>query len=249
MVTTYPWVSCPNPRPYARWRLFCFPYAGSSARLYQDWAFKLPAQVEVCAIELPGRGRRMSEASLFDLTTLVQRLGSRFTPWLDKPFGFWGHSLGALVAFELARWLRSNNQREPQHLWVSAARAPQLAMTAQPLHALPRAELMAELRRYNGTPTAVLENAELMELMLPILRADFALLETYYYQVQPPLACSVTALWGDQDLIVSLDEILPWQVHTQGAFSVERLPGDHFFVHHLPILNYLTAAVYQLNEL
>ncbi len=239
MVTACSWVSCPNPRPYAHWRLFCFPYAGGSARLYQNWSFSLPAQVEVCAIELPGRGRRMAEAPFFDLTSLIQNLGQRFAPWLDKPFACFGHSLGGLVAFELVQWLRSHHQLEPQHLWVSAACAPHLPITAQPIHALPQAEFIAELRRYNGTPIAVLDNAELMELMLPMIRADFALLETYCYQTQPPLSCPITALWGKQDLIVSLDEMASWQVHTTGSFSLKLLSGDHFFVDQPQVLSYL----------
>jgi len=238
---TTPWISCPNPRPQASWRLFCFPYAGGSARIYRDWAFSLPPQVEVCPVELPGHGRRIAETPLNRLDVLVQNLGQSLLPWLDKPFTCFGHSLGSLIAFELVRWLRYHHRPEPQHLWISAARAPQLPVTDPPIHALPETELIAELRRYNGTPAAILDNTELMELLLPTIRADFALLETYRYQPQLPLTCSITALAGSQDPIVSSEEIAPWQVHTVGAFSLNVVSGGHFFVHKPQILQFLEA--------
>lgn len=238
---TTPWITCPNPRPQAPWRLFCFPYAGGSARIYRDWGFLLSPRVEVCPVELPGHGRRMAETPLTQLDSLVQNLGELLLPLLDRPFACFGHSLGGLIAFELARWLRSHQQPEPLHLWISAARAPQLPITDPPIHTLPKAQFMAELLRYNGTPAAVLENAELMELLLPSIRADFALLETYRYQPQPPLACSMTALAGTQDPIISFDEVIPWQIHTVGAFSLHVVPGDHFFIHQPSVLRFLEA--------
>jgi len=183
----------------------------------------------------------MAETPFTQLDSLVQNLGESFLPLLDRPFACFGHSLGGLLTFEVARWLRYYRQPEPRHLWISAVRAPQLPIPEPPLHALPEAELVAELRRYNGTPAAVLENAELMELLLPTIRADFALLETYRYQLQTPLTCSIKALAGSQDLIVSSEEITPWQVHTTGSFSLEVLPGDHFFVHQPRILQFLEA--------
>ncbi|MEO0405787.1 MAG: alpha/beta fold hydrolase, partial [Cyanobacteria bacterium P01_A01_bin.135] len=225
-----PWLSCPKPNPQARQRLFCFPYAGGSSRIYWDWPQQLP-QVEVCLIELPGRGRRMADPPITQLSQLVPQLSQALLPWLDRPFACFGHSLGALMAFELSHWLRQHQQPMPNHLWVSAARAPHLTSPDPLIHGLPRAEFMVELRRYNGTPAAILENVELMDLMLPTLRADFALLETYRYQARSPLPCPVAALWGKADDIVAPEEIEPWQVHTQGAFSLTAIPGDHFFIH------------------
>jgi medium-chain acyl-[acyl-carrier-protein] hydrolase len=183
----------------------------------------------------------MAETPFTRLDSLVQNLGESLLPLLDRPFACFGHSLGGLLTFELARWLRYHRQPEPRHLWISAARAPQLPITDPPIHALPEAELVAELRRYNGTPAAVLENAELMELLLPTIRADFTLLETYRYQLQTPLTCSITALAGSQDLIVRSEEIAPWQVHTVGAFSLNVVSGGHFFVHQPQILQFLEA--------
>lgn len=219
--------------------MFCIPYAGGSAGIYQHWT-KLPlADVEICLIELPGRGTRLTEAAFTSLNGLIWSLGEAILPWLDKPFACFGHSLGGLIAFELARWLRQHQHPEPGHLWVSGARAPHVRSTDLPIHALPKADFMAELRRYNGTPAAILENTELMDLLLPTLRADFTLLETYCYQEQAPLTCSITALSGEQDTIVSREAMSPWQIHTNGPFVLKSVPGDHFFIHQLQVSHYL----------
>ncbi|MEB3358920.1 MAG: alpha/beta fold hydrolase [Synechococcales bacterium] len=231
-----PWIQSPSPRLHAHWRLFCFPYAGGSARVYRDWGDRLPAQVEVCPVELPGRGRRITAPLFTSLDELLPHLGEALVPWLDKPFACFGHSLGGVIAFEWVRWLRQNRQPQPAHLWISAVRAPHLVANTPPIHDLPRAEFLAELRRYNGTPAEILENAELMDLMLPTLRADFALLETYGYWPQPPLTCSITALWGERDAIVKPEEMAPWQQHTVGTFSLEAVSGDHFFIHQPHVL-------------
>lgn len=240
------WIRCPHPRPQARLRLFCLPYAGGSAGIYQHWTKLSLPKVEICPIELPGHGTRLPQPPFTNINRLVQSLGEALLPWLNKPFAFFGHSLGGLIAFELTRWLRHSQQVEPQHLWVSGARAPHLAATSPPIHALPRTDFIAQLRRYNGTPTAILENTELMNLLLPVLRADFMLLETYQYQEQPPIPSPITALWGEQDTIVSLEETTPWQVHTAGTFTLESLPGNHFFVHHLQISHYLKTVLLNL---
>ncbi|MEO0987323.1 MAG: thioesterase domain-containing protein [Cyanobacteria bacterium J06639_14] len=235
------WIHCPNPRPHADLRVFCIPYAGGSVSIYQPWT-KLPlTEVEICLIELPGRGTRLTELPFTSLNRLIPSLGEAMLPWLDKPFTCFGHSLGGLIAFELARWLRQYQKPEPQHLWISGARAPHLTLAEPPIHALPRADFIAELRRYNGTPAAVLENTELMDLLLPTLRADFMIRETYCYQQQVPLSCAITALWGEQDTIVSREEIVPWQIHTTNSFSLKAVPGDHFFVHQIQISQYLKS--------
>ncbi|MEM9767571.1 MAG: alpha/beta fold hydrolase, partial [Cyanobacteria bacterium P01_D01_bin.71] len=177
---------------------------------------------------------------------LMPRLETALQPWLDKPFIFFGHSLGGLIAFELARSLRHHQQSLPEALWVSAARAPHLPAMEPIMHTLPEADFIAELRRYSGTPNEVLDNAELMGLLLPMLQADFALLETYDYQAQAPLPCPITAFWGDRDAIVSFEEIEPWQRHTDKTFTLEKLAGDHFFVDCPQILPLITQKLVQL---
>ncbi|NMG22787.1 thioesterase II family protein, partial [Brasilonema bromeliae] len=152
-------------------------------------------------------------------------------PSLNKPFVFFGHSMGAVVSFELARRLYQNYRLTPLHLYVSGHRAPQIPDPEPPIHNLPEPAFLNELRRYNGTPKEVLDNSELMQLLLPILRADFAVLENYVYTPSVPLTCPITAFGGLQDWKVSREDLAGWQQQTNGAFSIQMFPGDHFFVY------------------
>lgn len=171
------------------------------------------------------------EPPFTQLTPLVEAVTVALLPYLDQPFAFFGHSMGALVSFEVARLLRKNYQLSPVQLFVSGRRAPQLPNSESPIHALPEAEFLEELRRLNGTPEEVLANAELMEILLPVLRADFAVLETYGYSAEPPLECPITAFGGLQDTEVSCDHLEAWRNQTSAAFSLQMFPGDHFFLH------------------
>ena len=229
--TIHSWVTSLQPNPQACLRLFCFPYAGGSSLIFRTWSHSLPTTVEVCPIELPGRGTQMKLPAFTQLQPLVQALAPVLIPHLDKPFAFFGHSMGALVCFELARLLRKEYGIIPTHLFVSARLAPQIANLKPPVHVLPDFEFKEELRRLNGTPEAVLQNAELMELLVPILRADFAVLETYVYSAEPPLNCPISAYGGLEDQEVSYDELEAWQNQTNAAFSLEMFTGNHFFLH------------------
>jgi medium-chain acyl-[acyl-carrier-protein] hydrolase len=170
------------------------------------------------------------ERPFTQLEPLVPTLASALFPYLDKPFAFFGHSMGGLVSFELARLLRREYGLSPVHLFVSAHRAPQVPDPDAPIHALPNPEFLQELRRYNGTPEAVLENAELMQLLLPTLRADFAVVETYAYTPEQPLDCPITAFGGLDDREVSSDELEAWREQTNASFVLKMFPGDHFFL-------------------
>ncbi len=229
--TSNSWVTCPKPNSQAAVRLFCFPYAGGSSLIFRKWSDNLPATVEVCAVELPGRLTQMRFAPFTRLDALVEAIASSILPHLDKPFAFFGHSMGGLVSFELTRLLRREYNLTPVHLFISGRRAPQILDLDPPIHALPEPEFLQELRRLNGTPEAVLQNVELMQLLLPILRADFAVLETYVYISEPPLACPISVFGGLQDLEVSYEGLEAWREQTSASFSLEMLPGDHFFIH------------------
>jgi medium-chain acyl-[acyl-carrier-protein] hydrolase len=222
------WLCYFKHNPKASLRLFCFPYAGANATVYRSWAEKLPASVEVVAIQLPGRGKRRREPPLTSLSKLVELLGS--VP-LKEPFAFFGHSMGALVAFELARLLRREGRALPLHLFVSGRSAPQLNSCHRPLHNLPTSELMQELHQLDGTPTEVLEHPELMEMMLPILRADFSICDTYEYREEEPLACPISAFGGFQDVDVPRQNLEAWSEQTSNSFTLRMLPGKHFFIH------------------
>jgi medium-chain acyl-[acyl-carrier-protein] hydrolase len=224
------WIARRRPNPQARLRLFCFPYAGTGASIFRTWPDDLPADVEVCAVQFPGRGTRLMEAPFTRLSPLVQALAQALAPLLDKPFAFFGHSLGGLVCFELARELRRQSGVQPVRLFVSAARAPQIPPRHRPVHALPEREFLEELRRLNGTSGEVLENAEIMQIMLPLLRADFAVFETYAYSPEPPLNCGISSFGGLQDHRVVREDLDAWRDQTSASFSLRMFPGDHFFL-------------------
>ena len=212
-------------------RLFCLPYAGGSASVFRDWPDRLPQSVEVCAIQLPGRETRLKEPVFTRLPPLVQELAQALLPSLDRPFALFGHSVGALVAFELARHLRAQYRMRPVHLWAAACPAPQVPDADAPIHTLPEADFRERLRRFNGTPADVLEHEELMAMVGPILRADFALRETYAYVSDAPLDCPITVFGGVQDREVSEAALWAWQEQTSRSFRVRMLRGNHFFVH------------------
>ena len=224
------WISFRKPGPKTRLRLFCFPYAGAGALIFRTWSDCLPADVEVCPVQLPGRGTRMVERPYTQLSPLVEALAQALAPLLDRPFAFFGHSLGALVSFELARRIRRQYGVHPVRLFVSAGRAPQILHRGLPIHTLPDKEFLMELRRLNGTPSELLDHAELMELMLPLLRADFAVYETYQYSSEAPLNCPISAFGGLQDNKVSDSDLDAWRVQTSVSFSLRMFPGDHFFL-------------------
>ena len=228
---TTPWLNVFQHNPEASLRLFCFPYAGGAAYIFRDWADQLPADVEICPVQLPGRGARMREASFIRVPALVTALCQELLPYLDKPFAFFGHSLGALISFELARKLSHDYQLEPLHLFVSGRGAPQLEDTRPDTHNLPEDEFVKELRRLNGTPAEVLDQPELLQLIIPTLRADFELCETYEHLTSAPLKCAITALGGLYDEDVPRERLEPWREHTSASFSLKMLPGDHFFLH------------------
>jgi medium-chain acyl-[acyl-carrier-protein] hydrolase len=228
-----PWLVWPRPNPNARLRLFCFSYAGGSAAIYRHWPSKLQTDLEVVAIELPGRGNRIREEPLNRLPAVVELTARAIVPHLNKPYTFFGHSLGALLSFEVARHLRRNYRHvpAPAHLFVSGRGAPQVVNGRYMIHNLPEAQLLTEVRRLNGTPPEVLADPELMELVLPLLRADFALCDTYVYEDDEPLVSPISAYGGLQDAEVSRAQLTEWGRQTFAAFRVSMFPGDHFFIH------------------
>lgn len=244
------WIIRFKSNPKARVRLFCFPYAGGGASAFSSWSESLPESVEVCCFNLPGRGSRLREPPIQRLEIMVQKMGQALVPYFDKPCAFFGHSMGALLCFELARLLRREQCPQPLHLFVSSRWAPQIPDPHPPLHNLPEAELVGELRRLNGTPVEILEHAELMELVLPVLRADFTVIETYRYAPEPPLTCPITAFGGLQDIEVGREHLAAWREQTAASFVLRLLPGDHFYLHraHQPLLHLLAQELELLSR-
>ncbi|WP_088243857.1 thioesterase II family protein [Calothrix rhizosoleniae] len=224
-------LQCYQPLSQASMRLFCFPYAGGRALIYRSWAKSLPTNIEVCAIELPGRGSLLKETPFTQMEPLIETIAQIILPKLDKPFALFGHSMGALVSFELANLLLHKYGIKPAHLFISARRAPQIISKEPPVYSLPEPEFIAELHRLNGTSQEILANKELMQLFLPILRADFEVLETYTYRPLPPLECPITAFGGLSDPEANINELEAWAKQTKSTFSLKMFQGDHFFIH------------------
>jgi medium-chain acyl-[acyl-carrier-protein] hydrolase len=223
------WIEYSTPNPAAGCRLFCFPYAGGSASIYRQWNGSPFDAVEICPIQIPGRENRTSEKPFTKLLPLAKALADVFP--LDRPFAFFGHSAGALLCFEIARELRRRGEPLPFHLFASGCSAPQLCPSRPPRFNLKRDELITEMRKLGGTPEEVLNNDELLDFVLPALRADFALLDTYIYRDEKAFDFTITALSGQADLEVDHWEVVQWSTQTDQQFRHRQFPGGHFFLH------------------
>lgn len=224
------WITCTRPRTGARLRLFCLPCAGSGASVYRVWSAGLPSWVEVCPIQLPGREDRYNEPAFTSLTGLSRAVAREILPFLDTPFVIFGHSMGALLAFELTRALRRSGAPAPLALYLAAYPAPQVPLLRAPIHHLPDGEFIAEIRRMQGTPEAVLQHADLMAFMLPTLRADFEACDTYTCTDEPPLDLPLVLYGGADDRDVPATALDEWRHVSTGTFTRRLLPGTHFFV-------------------
>ena len=189
-----------------------------------------PARVELAAIELPGHGTRLGEPLIGDLSAMVGGAAQALVPLLDRPFAFFGHSMGALLAFELTHMLRRFSMPLPSHLFLAAHRAPQLERTQEPLHVFPEAEFRQRVKSLNGTPSEVFANQELLELFMPILRNDMQVCETYQYRQRLPLNCGITVYGGRDDRDVDAASLQAWCEQTFGPSELRLLDGDHFFI-------------------
>jgi surfactin synthase thioesterase subunit len=224
------WFVIPRPNRNARLRLICFPYAGGSAFIYTGWSRHLPADVELVAVQAPGRADRISEQAYTDMASLIADLYAAIERLIDRPYVLLGHSLGSRVAFELARELRRRGHPSPAHFIASGSAAPHLPARGKRIHDLPRKEFLAELRDLDGTPDAVFDNQELVELCLPMLRADFTLSETYVAADEPPLACGFTIFAGERDKDITQSDLLAWKAHFTQSGDITQFPEGHFFI-------------------
>lgn len=224
------WVMYLKSNPASEERLFCFPYAGGSSIVFRKWPEKLPQFLEVGTIELPGRGRRLNEPLLKNISELVDVLTEAIYPHLNKPFNLFGHSMGALIAFELACSLKKRYGREPEHLYVSAHAAPQVCKKENPIYNLPKDEFIQKLLDLNGIPKEVVSNEELMDLVIPILRADFTVCETYKYEQNIKLSCPITVFGGVYDKNIDIEDLEAWADLTTSFCQLHLIPGDHFFI-------------------
>lgn len=242
------WIVQPKPNSQAVLRMFCFPFAGGSAQNFRNWPDSLPANIEVCAVQLPGRETRMRETPFMSVEPMVEAMVPSITPYLDKPFVLFGHSMGALVAFELARQLRREQQSLPECLIASGRVAPHVSIPRAPFNNLPQAEFIEKLKELNGTPKEILEDEGLMSLITPMLRADLAVHENYVYTAEAPLACDILALCGLHDSEAGREGVEAWRDYTERKFVRRMFPGDHFFIQSAQslYLRMLSSELYQV---
>jgi medium-chain acyl-[acyl-carrier-protein] hydrolase len=224
------WIVLPQPRPHASLRLFCFPFAGGGASAYGLWPRLLPPDVEVLCIQLPGRENRFREAPIADVAVVLDQLDLALRDWIGKPYVFFGHSLGGLLAYELTRRFHRDGRRLPRQLVVSGKRAPQFPPRRVAISTLGDGEFIREIVNYDGTAPSLLEDREFMEFVLPRLRADAALFDFYQYQAGPRVPCPIVAFGGDADVHVNEAELLGWRDLTSGGFSSKVFSGGHFFI-------------------
>jgi medium-chain acyl-[acyl-carrier-protein] hydrolase len=245
-----PAILCPRPNPAAAVRLFCFPHAGGGASAFRRWPAGLPPEVELCAVQLPGHETRRDEPLMTTLAALMPALARDLFPFLDRPYAFFGHSMGALIAFELARHLRRHGARAPARLLLSAYRAPHLAAPHPPMHALPDAQFLRAISRLHGVPAEVQADAELMRQLLPVVRADVTVCETHAYGAEAPLACPISVFGGLDDPTATPGMLAAWRVHTRAGCAVRMLPGDHFFLQsgHQPLLRAIADDLRTLSQ-
>jgi medium-chain acyl-[acyl-carrier-protein] hydrolase len=217
-----------RPRPAATFRLFCFPHAGGAPVTFFPWATQCSEEIEIVCLQYPGRAHRLREQSPTSVRQLVDGILWEIGDLSEKPFAFYGHSLGGVVAFELTRALRHLGRPGPRHLYIGAARPPQMVSSRPPIHMLPDGDFVAAVN-YGGIPAAIAADSGAMEMFLPGLRGDFIAYETYQFRPSDPLAIPITIFGGAQDTAVLPECLEGWGQHTEAAFDIKLLPGGHFF--------------------
>ncbi|GAA1247387.1 alpha/beta fold hydrolase [Kitasatospora nipponensis] len=210
-------------------RLACFPHAGGSASYWFALAQALAPQVEVLAVQYPGRQDLRGEPLITDAREAADRVTAELEPWCDRPLALLGHSYGATVAFEVALRMQAAGTTPPA-LFVSGRRAPSQPRPPEQLHLAGDVELIDDLKRLSGTQAAVLADPQLLRLVLPVIRADYRAAEEYRYRPGPPLRCPVTVLNGTEDPQVSAEAAAAWARHTVAACRLHWFPGGHFYL-------------------
>lgn len=219
----------PNLKP-PKLRLFCFPYAGGGGAVYREWHKVLSPEIEVLPIVMPGREKRFSETPFRTMDELVDALMKGLQPFTDVPFAFFGHSLGALISFELSRKVYREWGIQPVRLYVSGKRAPHIVHDQAPIYNLPRDKFLAKLQDLNGTPNEIMQNHDLFEIYELMLRADFEICDTYKFVPGAPVNYPISVFGGLQDIIAE-DQLDAWADLTTSSCKVQMLEGDHFFIH------------------
>lgn len=215
---------------HAKIRLFCLPFAGAGASIYNSWLAFMPAEIEIIAIQLPGREDRVFEQPFSRLRPLVRTVAQAIRPYLQIPFAFFGYCCGGLISYELTKELRHRFNTSPVNLFVASQPAPHLPYKFPPIHQLPATEFKQSVKEIEGTAEEVMVQDDMMELFLPALRADFTIHEQYTYQPGERLNCAIMTLSGTRDPRVNKNDMEEWAQHTSNSFSSHFFEGGHFFV-------------------
>lgn len=217
-------------RENPKYRVFCFPYAGGSAAVYRTWNIDFPQEIEVCAVEIPGRIQLRTPPAQ-NLPELIDAILPDMEVFLDKPFVFFGHSFGAIIAYEVAKRFQQENKPLPEHLWLSSRRAPQLPLNQASTYQLDdEAFIEAMQRQYNAIPPQILNEKELLNLLLPILKADIRINEMYVGELNPVLNIPLTIMHGLQDNSISREQLQQWSAVTSASSEILVFAGGHFFI-------------------
>ncbi|HEY6922794.1 MAG TPA: thioesterase domain-containing protein [Steroidobacteraceae bacterium] len=224
------WFLISRPKPLARYRLFCFPYAGGSASAFLSWEDLLPPQIELVGIQAPGRANRLDEGLLTSVVELAEQLAGVIPPMLDRPYLTYGHSMGSAVSFELLHLLKQRGLPLPRRFFGAARQAPHIPRRIAPFYDFPLREFIIELKRFGGTPDAVLENAELMEMLVPMLRTELRAAYAYHRDPEVKLECDVSVFGGARDEIVLQEELSGWQEHFLRRMDFRLFESGHFFL-------------------
>ncbi|WP_158091264.1 thioesterase II family protein [Thalassospira mesophila] len=214
----------------AHTRLFCFPCAGGGASFYRSWKAKLPVEIDVIPICLPGREQRTAEPAIDNIAGMIPALADAILPLLDRPFAFFGYSMGGMIAHHLACRLAGDGHPSPDHLFIAALRGPNIPLRRSPVHSLSSEALWDEIGRYGGTPQEILESAEFKSLLEPSLRADFKLAETTFSGDQQKLTSAITVFGGMSDSSPIPEELEGWREATTGPVKTHLFDGGHFFI-------------------
>lgn len=209
--------------------LVCFPFAGGVANYFFRLSATLQPDVLVLAVQYPGRQDRLHEPLVDEIAVLADRIADALLGWSDRPAAFFGHSMGAVVGYEVARrWEASGVAL--RHLYVSGRRAPSRTRDTDTVHLRDDAGIRAEVDRLGGPAAELLTHPELGPLLLPPIRNDYKAIETYRHPPGPPLTCPVTTIIGDHDPMVTLDEARAWAAHTTGPYTLRVFAGGHFYL-------------------
>lgn len=231
MARPSPWLIPIGTRDRPRARVLCVPYAGAGTSAFREWPVIVPQWLEVWAVRLPARESRLAEPPIGHVAPVVAAIADQLAELDPLPYALYGHSMGALVSFELARELRRRGVAQPRHLFCSGRRGPQIPDALPGIHHLPKPEFLAAVRRLNGIPERLLAEPGLIDLIEPALRADFAVCETHRHTQGPPLGYGISVFGGWSDPTTTRDQLEAWRAHTRSTFRMHMYAGDHFFIH------------------